>query len=260
MAPLSPSAFAERYSVDPQLTEDAFSRLASGEVIALAVSGKFGSGKDTVAPPVVAALGHADDALHEFFAKPLKDEMNNVIDLVRSAEAQGVAIRAVAASQQVSIADATAVVTRLWDDVKNGAVQNSKDRTDASRFALQYWGTDVRRTQDQNYWVKIAINETLQKLSAGNSVFVTDARFPNEIDSLADLGAATVRLKVSPEVQESRIVSRDGIVPTVEARNHISETALDEYERLGKFTVIVDTDFLDKDQVVEQVFAGIKGL
>lgn len=256
MPPLSPSAFAERYAVSPKLAEQAFSNLASGVVAALAVSGKFGSGKDTAAPPVMEALGHSE-AVHEFFAKPLKDEMNNVIDLIRSAESQGVAIRAVSASEGVTLADATAVVTRLWDDVKNGAVQNSKDRTDASRFALQYWGTDVRRTQDQNYWVKIAIGATIEKLAAGESVFVTDARFPNEIDSLEDLGAFTVRLKVSPKVQEQRIQSRDGIVPSEEARRHISETALDEYEREGRFTVVVDTDILDREQVVEAILTGL---
>lgn len=257
MTPLPPSDFASIYGTDRTLTEKAFAAIASGEVIVLAVSGKLGAGKDSVAPIVVEQLEYSD-ALHEFFAKPLKDEVDQAIELVKTHATQEAAAVAIAEDQNISLEQATIVVSRLWDEVKSRLVTNSRVRTDNTRFVLQFWGTDIRRTQDQNYWVKIAISSTIDKLAAGNSAFVTDARFENEIDSLTDLGAYTVRLKVSPDVQAARILARDGIVPTDEARNHISETALDDYEALGRFTVVVDTDTLSRDEVVNEILTVIR--
>ena len=257
MTPLQPSDFAATYGTDLKLTERAFSALESREAVVLAVSGKLGAGKDSVAPLVIADLEHAD-AIHEFFAKPLKDEVDQAIEIVKSIATPEDASEAIALQQGVSFEQASHVANLLWSEVKAGVVTNSKMRTDNTRAVLQFWGTDVRRNQDDNYWVKLAIASTIEKLSAGESVFVTDARFPNEIDSLTALGAFTVRLKVSTEVQAARIFARDGIVPKPEALAHISETALDEYERLGRFTAVVDTDSLTRDEVVAEALAIIR--
>lgn len=260
MTTLSPPSFASTYGTDLALTEQAFALLSSGEVIALAVSGRMGAGKDSAAPLISEGLGY-NDAFHEFFAKPLKDEVDRVIELVANAKSRGDAASSIVQQQSVLDSQAKIVVTRLWDEVKSGEVQSSRTRTENTRFALQYWGTDIRRYQDKDYWVKIAIRSTLESLAGGQSVFVTDPRFENEIDALSALdnaGAYTVRLKVSPEVQSARIFARDGIYPTAEALNHISETALDDYEAQGKFTVLIDTDELDEDQVVEASLEGIR--
>jgi cytidylate kinase len=257
MPQLQASNFAVKYGTDPVLTERAFATLATGSAVVLAVSGKLGAGKDSAAPLIMEELEHGD-ALHEFFAKHLKDEVDQVIELVKAHDTQVDAAMATVEDQLVPFEQAAVVVARLWDEVKSGRVAHSRIRTDNTRFALQFWGTDVRRTQDDNYWVKLAIASTIERLADGESVFVTDARFTNEIDSLTALGAYTVRLKVSPEVQAARILARDGIVPTDEALHHVSETALDRYEELGLFTAVVDTDHLTREEVVAEALAAIR--
>lgn len=256
MAAITPSSFASIYDTDLTLTERAFHAIKSQKAIVLAVSGKLGAGKDSVAPPVMKELGHAN-AIHEFFAKPLKDEVDQAIFIISESLTAEIAANFISTQQNITPAQAIVVVTRLWQEVKSGAVLTSRTRTDNTRFVLQFWGTDIRRIQDENYWVKLAIASTLEKLAAGNSVFVTDARFENEIDSLAALGAYTVRLKVSKDVQANRIKARDGMTPTDEARNHVSETALDHYETLGQFTVVIDTDLLSSAAVVLDILAEI---
>ena len=262
MTSLSPESFAGTYGTDIELTKQAFDSLASGKTIVLGVSGKLGAGKDSVAPIMISRLGHRD-ALHEFFAKPLKDEVDQVIELIIKSESRQQAIVEIIKQQNILESQSKIIVMRLWDEVKSGLVKSSRTRTDNTRFGLQFWGTDIRRYQDDGYWVKIAIQSTLEKLATGYSVFVTDPRFENEIDALTalgDLGSYTVRLKVSPEEQARRIFQRDNIYPTKEALNHISETALDKYEALGKFTIVIDTDNLTQEEVVEAALLGIKSV
>jgi len=47
------------------------------------------------------------------------------------------------------------------------------------RLLLQWWGTEYRRAQDANYWVK-RLDETL-KAEKPRIALVTDLRFPNEV-------------------------------------------------------------------------------
>lgn len=253
---ISADEFAQRYDVKPELSRLAQHFITSRDVIVLGVSGKLGAGKDTVAPLVLDGLGYSDP-VHEFFAKPLKDEVTDAIGRILNANTIDNAARSIASGQNVDIPKAQVIATRLWEDVKSGEVVTSYKRTPATRFALQYWGTDIRREQDLNYWVKRAISMTVNQVSAGVSVFVTDARFENEIDALTAFGAHTVRLVVSPEEQTRRIIERDGVAPSKEATDHISETALDSYEKLGKFDVIVDTDEKDLQEVVADIVDAI---
>lgn len=254
---LSAADFAARYDLDPELVKRAYDNLASGRAILLGVSGKLGAGKDTVAPLLVSGLGY-DDAIHEFFAKPLKDEVTEAMLYISRSETHEQGANKIHLHQNVPYAKALLITQRLWADVKDSGIMSSYTRTTDTRFALQHWGTEIRRSQDLNYWVKKAIGSAVAKIAEGVTAYVTDARFENEIDAIHDLGGYTVRLKVSREVQHQRIVARDGIAPTDEALNHSSEIALDEYEAQGRFRVIVDTDELDLDGVVKEAVAGIR--
>lgn len=111
------------------------------------------------------------------------------------------------------------------------------DRTDLMRYVLQTWGTEVRRSKDPEHWVRIARDAIGSRLSAGASVVVTDARFPNELDMVKSLGGMVVRLEVDDGTQAERIFRRDGTVVTDEMRRHPSETAADHWTG---FDVIVD--------------------
>jgi cytidylate kinase len=70
-------------------------------------------------------------------------------------------------------------------------------------------------------------------------VYLTDARFPNELDMVRSLNGLTIRLNVSDDVQSRRIMKRDHVEVTSEMRSHPSETASDSYEH---YDLVINTD------------------
>lgn len=92
---------------------------------------------------------------------------------------------------------------------------------------LQWWGTEYRRSQDQNYWVnqwKAAVNPN------AFIVFSTDMRFFNEAQAIKDLGGYTIQI--------NRLnVDGTPFVDTSRDPNHPSERQLDYYNYDFKITV-----------------------
>jgi hypothetical protein len=105
------------------------------------------------------------------------------------------------------------------------------------RTALQEWGTDLRRAKDSDYWVRKTGEVIDSELRRHVSVFVTDARFPNEIEEIRAKGGLIIRLDVDESTQVARSLVRDGIRPTEEELHHPSETAADQC----RFDVRYDT-------------------
>lgn len=84
---------------------------------------------------------------------------------------------------------------------------------------LQWWGTEFRRAQDQNYWV----NKLFASIPSNTDIaLISDVRFPNEADGIVSRGGYNVN------VQRLRV---DGSVyySTDRPVDHPSETALDSY-------------------------------
>jgi len=79
------------------------------------------------------------------------------------------------------------------------------------RTLLQWWGTEFRRAQDPDYWVK----KTMARISEENPevALISDLRFPNEVEGIRAAGGYVVR------------VDRVGYVSDVP--EHVSEKALD---------------------------------
>lgn len=77
----------------------------------------------------------------------------------------------------------------------------------AMRSLLQEWGTEYRRAQDNDYWVK----KVLDSMESGKSYVITDVRFDNE--------AAVVRARGGKVL----FIEREHVRPV---NDHASETAL----------------------------------
>ena len=88
-----------------------------------------------------------------------------------------------------------------------------KPTPDDLRELKQKHGSDIRRAQDIDYWVKRWL-DTYTRGGFKNTV-VDDVRFLNEVDVIKRMGGIIVRIE------------RDDITDT---GTHISETALDDYE------------------------------
>ena len=81
------------------------------------------------------------------------------------------------------------------------------------RSLMQWWGTEYRRAQDYNYWVKKTLD-----FCVGNEVYiVSDLRFKNEAQGIRDAGGYLIR------------VERPGR-PQISNADHPSEIDLDDWE------------------------------
>lgn len=219
---------AKQFGSPEDVAEQALSNLIEGEVVGLAVSGKLASGKDTVAPTVLSRLCFPSIE-HLFFAHPLKEEFNQILDIMRDAPSASAATRVLV--DQLTLADAHArkMVEKMYVFANEYTTLTAFDRTPEIRSGLQYLGTDVRRSQDENWWVNRSMYKGIEALANGRSVFYTDCRFPNEVEASGRIGCLTVRLDITPETQASRLMGRDGLVVDEKAISHPSETVLDNY-------------------------------
>lgn len=88
------------------------------------------------------------------------------------------------------------------------------------REVLQWHGTDFRRSQDENYWVKKMQDYLDFKQS---NVIIDDVRFINEAEFVLNNNGFLFRINI----------------PGLYTGDHRSETELDDY---SKFTKVLDTD------------------
>jgi hypothetical protein len=112
------------------------------------------------------------------------------------------------------------VISKLsndWPDVEMAL--KVKPTPDAIRELKQKHGTDVRRAQDQQYWVKKWMDYYMGFTSDAR-ICADDVRFLNEVEAIKNMGGIIVRIK------------RDDVVDTGTHAGgaHISETELDNYE------------------------------
>ncbi len=102
--------------------------------------------------------------------------------------------------------------TPLFDDMLSAdeAEVWAKPTSSRMRRILQWWGTDYRRSEDPDYWVK----EGIAQAEGHPRVVFSDVRFPNESAAILRRGGVIWRIE--------RATTLDGIP------DHISETVLDE--------------------------------
>lgn len=226
-----------KYNVDVSEVREALSRLKQGRAVVFAMSGKMGSGKDTVGDLISKDERFSKfDIIQTSYATPLREEIS---DIVRKLEF-GVPIEKLSEDYNVTIHN----IDRLTQLLKGNSIFQ---RTPEARLAIQYWGTDVRRKQNPNYWVNKIVEHIIKEINYGRSVYVTDVRFPNEADSILDIGGKVIRLSVPWKTRVDRIMFRDGATPTKEQLEHKSETGLDEYKFEATYDGEAAPELLAKD-------------
>jgi hypothetical protein len=194
----------------------------------LLVAAKLGAGKDSVARAVMDGLGHPEP-VHVSYAGGIRREVDAVLRTVSDAGTLNEAVSDVMFHQRVCSEHAYEIVRLLWTVTRDNPDLTAGDRTPEIRRALQLWGTGVRRSQSEHYWVKQGLRVALDAVAAGHAVMITDGRFPNEVEFARQLGFVTVRLEVPTAIRAERIRGRDGLGLDPAAEAHPSETALDHY-------------------------------
>lgn len=173
-------------------------------------------GKDTAATAIMeyAVLGDTEltDVRRYKYATALYEEVNFAIQSAGSAESLLTVLRGTATAKgevfpEWVTCDPNPEVSDLAPHGKHPKI-------------LQWWGTELRRSSDSEYWVK-RLYEEIER-DKPEVALITDVRFPNEGDAVRARGGYTVNL--------TRL-NVDGTLYVDPSRpaDHISETAMDSY-------------------------------
>ena len=167
----------------------------------IGISGKIGTGKSTLANYMADMLGW--DKMS--FGDPVKQEASKrfgfPIEWCYSEQGKNKHV-----SVRKDFID--------YDPNLDKLVQYFTPGEPTVRKMLQWWGTDVRRKQDPDYWIK-----TMEKSINGN-VIIDDVRFHGEAEMVKRLGGTLIR--VEPYI---------GWECDEKIANHQSETDLDDYNK-----------------------------
>lgn len=232
------SSLASYLGVDENLVDAAVRSLQTKQAVFLVVSGWMGSGKDTVVGECLPRMGFSG-AAHHYYGHSLKDELNQVINYLRelvgsqtqfSEDERNRFAELIGSKFNFDSRKAYCFTHEILDELVDTPVYHARIRTAGIRTGLQQLGTEIRRAQDVDYWVKLTLREVVKDLASGRSVYLTDVRFENEADNPRIMGAFLVRLDISRETQAQRLLERDNLASLDEATLfHRSETSLDDY-------------------------------
>ena len=94
-------------------------------------------------------------------------------------------------------------------------------KDEKGRALLQWWGTDYVRARYPDFWVETVVRLARVIKDEVNYLVITDVRFPNEITAWNKNEFDVLTVRVERPGHENAL--------TEEQRNHISETALDNW-------------------------------
>lgn len=170
------------------------------------VSGKLQSGKNSFADMCMEYLKDKTNTSFDFFAKELKQRCKeDFSDLISF-------INKLCETFPPEIRELLYTEDENWFENKN----------QLTRILLQLYGTDIFRNRvDTDYWAKQVVDNVYN--SESNIIFITDVRFQSEIDALKtmekDYGYNIITIRINREIDRE-----------AEFNQHVSETALDNYE------------------------------
>jgi hypothetical protein len=136
----------------------------------IGVTGFIGSGKDTVADYLTTFHGFKRMS----YAASLKDAVSAVFGWDRE------------------LLEGSTKMSREWREQKDIWWSQRLDMDITPRWVLQYWGTEVCRNHFHNdIWVASVEHKLL---NTKENIVITDCRFANEVQSLKNVGAITLRV------------------------------------------------------------------
>lgn len=191
----------------------------------IGISGKIGTGKSTFADYLIEELGKTKWKKRGF-AMALKEETHQLF---------GIPINPTPKEKDKKINSVTEkLIYKIGHIPPKYKFKIPPTDKCTVRDILQWWGTDIRRTQDSEYWIK-AMENYIKEIKNKKGLIIDDVRFPNEIDLIKKYNGTTIRIN-----------TYEGWKCDTEVANHASEIVLDnrtdwdyaftpEYGQLQKF-------------------------
>lgn len=191
----------------------------------IGICGKMGSGKNYTANLIKELYSEKVEMIA--FADELRIELDNIT----KDYCNGLSIDALSEKYIISTDEMIALIELIKKDNYFNETYTSYTRTNGVRHILQYWGTDVRRKHDNNYWVDALVNRLTDKTDDNTLFIVTDVRFPNEADSVInELSGILINCIAPTEIRKERINHERKVEVTESELLHPSEVGLDTYE------------------------------
>lgn len=192
----------------------------------IAISGKMTAGKTVSADYLVSELGYT----RLFFAEGVK-RLGKIItesyqheNYVGFLEEMTEAVYDIFDNNMEYIPKAREAMIQCRHQFESvGLTMRTKDEN--HRALLQQIGTEYMRSIKPTVWCDYLANQVKQ--TPNYAIVVDDMRFKDEFATLKDLGFVTVRINLSPEVQQQRLTNLYGKVDPA-AILHKSETELDD--------------------------------
>lgn len=207
----------------------------------IAFSGEMGSGKDTWGECLKEIN---PKAIKYSFADPLKEELNSLINDFY------LELNPIELAHKYKVEENE--IKKAFNLIKKPLQFNNSlkitDRIPETRALLQFWGTDVRRKQDKDFWVKIAKERISNYLKEDLLVYITDNRFLNESALISELNGKIIFLEIGKETKIKRLMSRDNYNPSVNLQKHSSEMELNEIKSL-KNTIVINVDTISIEEI-----------
>lgn len=175
----------------------------------IAISGKAGSGKDTLGIMIMCHLSRLEKGKEAEF-----EEYDAFEKLYPTLDTNYWQIRKFASAVKKVAEVITGISTFLWENQKIKSESLGEHWSNMTgREMLQKIGTDAMRNQiHPNVWVNALMVKYTPKI---NKWIITDLRFPNELYALQKENAYLIR------------INRDSVNI---GDTHISETALDNFD------------------------------
>lgn len=197
----------------------------------LLISGRMRSGKNQFADYLAEECVKAGlKVSQDLFASNLKDWSSHDFKLLASTlkslgdamKNEVVGLRANRSTYGIPDDGVHNNLIKLIDQLTLSKDNFYENKTNISRSLLQIYGTEIfRQRVDDLYWIKLTQKRI--KASESDVIIITDVRFPNEIDFIAncdDYETYSIRI--------NRLMDRNS-----RENEHSSETSLDKYEQFS---------------------------
>jgi hypothetical protein len=183
-------------------------------MILIGTAGRARAGKDTVADYLVRAYGFTKFAFSDALYREVRDAFGIDEEWLRDADTKDRAMFDLVPNRCNDLVFTAILLDYLHSKYPGVPEKELPAYPLSPRVTLQLWGTEYRRAQDPDYWIKRAADWLKEHVALGHTRFVNTAlRFANERAFIDNCGGSVWHVRRSN-------------LPGMDNAGHASETPL----------------------------------